>query len=116
MILTLGDERLLVLVLANVLLLPLVVPLGASTLLLVGVPTLVLVAVLAVLLVPRAVVIIPGTLLLGALGGEVTGLATVETGPRSCLSVVEGTLELVDDQCKILVPKHLQLLICHRHK
>ena len=47
MILTLGDERLLALVLADVLLLPLVVPLGASALLLVGVPTLVLVAVVA---------------------------------------------------------------------
>ena len=45
MILTLGDERLLALVLADVLLLPLVVPLGASALLLVGVPTLVLVVV-----------------------------------------------------------------------
>jgi len=45
MILTLGDERLLALVLADVLLLLLVVPLGASALLLVGVPTLVLVAV-----------------------------------------------------------------------
>ena len=45
MILTLGDERLLALVLADVHLLPLVVPLGASALLLVGVPTLVLVAV-----------------------------------------------------------------------
>ena len=45
MILTLGDERLLALVLADVLLLPLVVPLGASALLLVGVPTPVLVAV-----------------------------------------------------------------------
>ena len=116
MILALGDERLLVLVLADVLLLPLVVPLGASAILLVGVPTLVLVAVLAVLLVPGAVVLIPGTLLLGALGGKVAGLAAVEAGLRSCLSVVEGTLELVDDQCKLLVPKHLQLLICHRHK
>ena len=73
MILALGDERLLALVLADVLL-PLVVPLGASAILLVGVPTLVLVAVLAVLLVPGAVVIIPGTLLLGALGGEVAVL------------------------------------------
>jgi len=54
-ILALGDERLLVLVLADVLLLPLVVPLGASAILLVGVPTLVLVVVLAVLLVPGAV-------------------------------------------------------------
>jgi len=45
MILTLGDERMLALVLADVHLLPLVVPLGASALLLVGVPTLVLVAV-----------------------------------------------------------------------
>ena len=45
MILTLGDERLLALVLADVLLLPLMVPLGASALLLVGVPTPVLVAV-----------------------------------------------------------------------
>ena len=112
MILALGDERLLILVLDDVLLLPL----GASAILLVGVPTLVLVAVLAVLLVPGAVVIIPGTLLLGALGGEVAGLATVETGLPSCLFVVEGTLELVDDQCKLLVPKHLQLLICHIHK
>ena len=116
MILSLGNERLLVLVLADVLLLPLVVPLGASAILLVGVPTLVLVAVLTVLLVHGAVVIIPGTLLLGALGGEVASLAAVEVGLCSCLSVVEGTLELVDDQCKLLVPKHLQLLICHRHK
>ena len=45
MILTRGDERLLALVLADVLLLLLVVPLGASALLLVGVPTPVLVAV-----------------------------------------------------------------------
>ena len=116
MILALGDERLLVLVLADVLLLPLVVPLGASAILLVGVPTLVLVAVLAVLLVPGAVVLIPRTLLLGALGGEVDGLAAVEAGLRSCLSVVDGVLELVDDQCKLLVSHHLQLLICHRHK
>ena len=90
MILALGDERLLALVLADVLLLPLVVPLGASAILLVGVPTLVLVAVLAVLFVPRAVVLLPGTLLLGTLGGEVAGLAAVEAGLRSCLSVVEG--------------------------
>ena len=47
-------------------------------------------AVLAVLLVPGAVVLILGTLLLGTLGGEVTGLAAVEAGLRSCLSVVEG--------------------------
>ena len=32
------------------------------------------------------------------------------------MSVVEGALELVDDQCKLLVSQHLQLLICHRHK
>ena len=106
MILTLGDERLLALVLADILLLPLVVPLGASALLLMGVPTLVLVAVLTVLLVPGAVVLIPGALLLGAFGGEVAGLAAVEAGLRSCLSVVEGVLELVDDQCKLLVSQN----------
>jgi len=44
-ILALGDEHLLALVLADVLLLSLVVPLGASALLLVRIPTLVLVAV-----------------------------------------------------------------------
>ena len=116
MILALGDERLLVLVLADILLLPLMVPLGASAILLVGVPTLVLVVVLAVLFVHGAVFLLLGTLLLGTLGSEVTGLAAVEAGLRSCLSVVEGTLELVDDQCKLLVSQHLQLLICHRHK
>ena len=84
MILALGDERLLVLVLADVLLLPLVVPLGASAILLVGVPTLVLVAVLAVLLVPGVIILIPGTLLLGTLGCEVAGLAAVEASLRSC--------------------------------
>ena len=47
-------------------------------------------AVLAVLLVPGAVVLILGTLLLGTLGGEVTGLGAVEAGLCSCLSVVEG--------------------------
>ena len=62
-----------------------------------------LVAVLAVLFVPGAVVLLPGTLLLGTLGGEVAGLAAVEAGLRSCLSVVEGALELVDDQCKLLI-------------
>jgi hypothetical protein len=46
----------------------------------------------------------------------VTGLATVEAGLHSCLSVVEGALELVDDQCELLISQHLQLLICHRHK
>ena len=97
MILALDDERLLALVLAGVLFL-LVVPLGASAILLVGVPTLVLVAVLAVLFVPGAVILFPGTLLLGTLAGEVAGLAAVEAGLRSCLSVVEGALELVDDQ------------------
>ena len=86
MILTLGDERLLALVLADILLLPLVVPLGASTLLLVGVPTLVLVAVLAVLLVPGAVIIIPGTLLLGALGGKWLVLPQLkQVFARACL-------------------------------
>ena len=101
-ILTLGDERLLALVLDDILF-PLVVPLGASAILLVGVPTLVLVVALTVLFVLGAVLLLPGTLLLGTLGGEVTGLTAVEAGLHSCLSAVEGALELVDDQCKLLI-------------
>ena len=96
MILALGDKCLLVLVLADVLLLPLVVPLGASAILLVGVPTLVLVAVLAVLIVPGAVVIIPGTLLLGTLGGEVAGLAAVEAGLRSSFPSTSNCSSVTD--------------------
>ena len=96
MILALGDERLLALVLADVLLLPLVVPLGASAILLVGVPTLVLVAVLAVLFVPRAVVLLPGTLLLGTLGGEVAGLAAVEAGLRSSFPSTSNCSSVID--------------------
>jgi len=95
-ILALGDERLLALVLADVLLLPLVVPLGASAILLVGVPTLVLVAVLAVLFVPRAVVLLPGTLLLGTLGGEVAGLAAVEAGLRSSFPSTSNCSSVID--------------------
>jgi len=111
----LGNEHLLALVLADILL-PLIVPLGASAFLLVGVPTLVLVAVLAVLSTPGVVVLLPGTLLLGALDDEVAGLAVVVAGLPSCLLVVEGVLELVDDQCKFLDSQHVQLLICIRHK
>ena len=96
MILALGDKRLLVLVLADVLLLPLVVPLGASAILLVGVPTLVLVAVLAVLFVPGAVVLLPGTLLLGTLGGEVAGLAAVEAGLRSSFPSTSNCSSVTD--------------------
>ena len=75
-----------------------------------------LVAVFAVLFVPRAVVLFPGTVLLGTLGGEVAGLAAVVAGLPSCLLVVEGALELLDDQCKFLDSQHVQLLICIRHK
>ena len=96
MILAPGDERLLALVLADVLLLPLVVPLGASAILLVGVPTLVLVAVLAVLFVPGAVVLLPGTLLLGTLGGEVAGLAAVEAGLRSSFPSTSNCSSVTD--------------------
>ena len=99
MILALGDESLLALVLADVLLLPLVVPLGASAILLVGVPTLVLVAVLtvlAVLLVPGAVILLPGTLLLGTLGGEVAGLAAVEAGLRSSFPSTSNCSSVID--------------------
>jgi len=95
-ILALGDERLLALVLADVLLLPLVVPLGASAILLVGVPTLVLVAVLAVLFVPGAVILLPGTLLLGTLGGEVAGLAAVEAGLRSSFPSTSNCSSVTD--------------------
>jgi len=108
----LGNEHLLALVLADILL-PLIVPLGASAFLLVGVPTLVLVAVLAVLSEVVGVIVV---LLLGALGDEVAGLAAVVAGLPSCLLVVEGALELVDDQCKFLDSQHVQLLICIRHK
>ena len=96
MILALGDERLLVLVLADVLLLPLVVPLGTSAIVLVGVPTLVLVAVLAVLFVPGAVVLLPGTLLLGTLGGEVAGLSAVEAGLRSSFPSTSNCSSVTD--------------------
>jgi hypothetical protein len=96
------------LVLADILL-PLIVPLGASAFLLVGVPTLVLVAVLAVLSEVVGVIVV---LLLGALGDEVAGLAAVVAGLPSCLLVVEGALEIVDDQCKFLDSQHVQLLIC----
>ena len=89
--------------------------LGASTILLVGVPTLVLVAVLAILSVLGVVGVIL-VLLLGAFGGAVARLAAVLAGLPSCLSVVEGTLEHVDDQCKLFISQHLQLLNCNRHK
>ena len=92
-------------VLLLILLLFLVIPLLVALLLLVGGLGLVLAGVVLALLFVRAV------------SSKVTQPATLEAGvlaPPPLLAVVAEPLDLLREQCELIISNFLQLLLCHR--
>ena len=79
--------------------------------------------VLVLVLVPAEVELARGVLvLLGAVGNKVVGVSTavasfLRTPSTSMVqAVVMKPRKPADDQCQLIVPKSLQLLLCDRHQ
>lgn len=58
---------------------------------------------------------------LGEIGDEVVGVSALKASlllstMPSVLAVVMEPLQLVDDQCKLIIAKHLKLLLCDGSK